>query len=192
LTKADAKRSLARTIRAGERTNTMAVLTGKKATEAQLTTRRMLDEISIQAKQSPRLRKNYNFHHSEGEICHRLLNAMEPGSYIQPHRHLDRNKDETLVVIRGKMGLILFDDHGNIEEKAVLELADHAMIVNIPHGKFHTWISFEERSIFFESKAGPFLPLTEEEKAFWAPKEGDASSAEYLASLKKQFESDKG
>jgi cupin fold WbuC family metalloprotein len=192
LTKADAKRGLARTIRAGGRTNTMAVLTGKKATEAQLTTRRMLDEISIQAKQSPRLRKNYNFHHSDGDICHRLLNAMEPGSYIQPHRHLDRNKDETLVVIRGKMGLILFDDHGNIEEKAVLELADHAMIVNIPHGKFHTWISFEERSIFFESKAGPFLPLTEEEKAFWAPKEGDASSAGYLASLKEQFESDKG
>jgi cupin fold WbuC family metalloprotein len=169
----------------------MAVLSGKKATETQWTTRRMLDEISLQAKQSPRLRKNYNFHHSDEDICHRLLNAMEPGSYIQPHRHLDRNKDETLVVIRGKMGLILFDDHGNIEEKVLLELADHAMIVNIPHGKFHTWISFEERSVFFESKAGPFLPLTEEEKAFWAPKEGDASSAAYLASLKKCFESDK-
>ena len=102
-----------------------------------------------------------------------------------------RNKDETLIVIRGKMGLILFDDHGNIEEKALLELADHAMMVNIPHGKFHTWISFEERSVFFESKAGPYLPLTEEEKAFWAPKEGDESSAGYLASLKKLFESDK-
>ena len=168
----------------------MAVLTEPKKTDTRFSTSRMLDEITLQAKQSHRLRKNHNFHHSDDDICHRLLNAMEPGSYIQPHRHLDKNKDETLVVIRGKMGLILFDDVGNIEEKALLELADHAMIVNIPHGKFHTWISFEERSVFFEAKAGPFLPLTEEEKASWAPKEGDASSAGYLASLKKRFESD--
>lgn len=169
----------------------MAILIEKKMTETQLITRQILDEISIQAKQSPRLRKNFNFHHSDEDICHRLLNAMEPGSYIQPHRHLDTNKDETLIVIRGKMGLIIFDDYGNLEEKALLELADHAMMVNIPHGKFHTWISFEERSVFFESKAGPFLPLTQKEKAFWAPKEGDDSSAGYLASLKKLFESDK-
>jgi cupin fold WbuC family metalloprotein len=160
-------------------------------TETLFITRQILDEISLQAKQSPRLRKNYNFHHSDEDICHRLLNAMEPGSYIQPHRHLDTNKDETLIVIRGKMGLILFDDHGSIQEKALLELTDHAMIVNIPHGTFHTWISFEEGSVFFESKAGPFLPLTREEKAFWAPKEGDSSSTRYLASLKKLFESDK-
>ena len=169
----------------------MAVITDKKKTETQWVTRQLLDEISGEAKQSPRLRKNFNFHHSDEDICHRLLNAMEPGSYIQPHRHLDTNKDETLIVIRGKMGLIIFDDHGYIEKKALLELADYAMIVNIPHGKFHTWISFEEQSIFFESKAGPYLPLTEEEKAFWAPPEGDESSAGYLASLKKLFESDK-
>lgn len=173
------------------RTNAMAVFTKKKMTEAQLITGQMLDEISIQAKQSPRLRKNYNFHHSDEDICQRLLNAIEPGSYIQPHRHLDKNKDETLIVIKGEMGLILFDDYGSIEKKALLGPAGHAMIVNIPHGKFHTWISFQERSVFFESKAGPFLPLTQEEKAFWAPKEGDESSAEYLASLKKLFESDK-
>jgi len=169
----------------------MAVIVEKKMTKTQLITNHILDEISLQAKQSSRLRKNYNFHHSDEDICHRLLNAMEPGSYIQPHRHLDANKDETLIVIRGKMGLIIFDDCGNIEEKALLEQTDHAMIVNIPHGIFHTWISFEERSVFFEAKAGPFIPLTREEKAFWAPKEGDESSAAYLTSLKKLFESDK-
>jgi cupin fold WbuC family metalloprotein len=170
----------------------MAALTDKKKAETPLITSQLLDEISLLAKQSPRLRKNYNFHHSDEDICHRLLNAMEPGSYIQPHRHLDANKDETLIVIRGKMGLILFDDHGNIARKALLELADHAMMVNIPHGQFHTWISFEERSIFFESKAGPYRPLNQEEKAQWAPSEGDESSVVYLESLKKLFESDKG
>lgn len=169
----------------------MAAFNEMKMTEIQLITSQTLDEISLQAKQSPRLRKNYNFHHSDQDVCHRLLNAMEPGSYIQPHRHLDTNKDETLIVIRGKMGLILFDNDGNIEEKALLKPDGHTMMVNIPHGKFHTWISLAEWSVFFESKAGPFLPLTQEEKAFWAPKEEDESSAGYLASLKKLFESDK-
>ncbi len=169
----------------------MAVFTEKKRSETQWITHQILDEISLQAKQSPRLRKNYNFHHSDEDICHRLLNAMEPGSYIQPHRHLDANKDETLIVIRGEMGLIIFDDDGNMEEKSLLKPGGHTMMVNIPHGKFHTWVSFTERSVFFESKAGPFLPLSQEEKAFWAPLEGDESSAGYLASLKKLFESDK-
>jgi hypothetical protein len=46
-----------------------------------------------------------------------------------------------------------------MEEKAVLQLVDHAMMINIPHGKFHTCISFEEQSVLFESKAGPFFTL---------------------------------
>jgi len=146
----------------------------------------------MQAKQSPRMRKNYNFHHSDEDICHRLLNAMEPGSYIQPHRHLDRNKDETLIAIRGKMGLVVFDDSGNIEAKAILEPAGRATVVNIPYGKFHTWISLKKQSVFFESKAGPFLPLTKEERASWAPAEEDKESAAYLASLEELFESEEG
>lgn len=147
-----------------------------------------LDRISSEAKQSPRLRKNYNFHVSDEDLCHRLLNAMEPNSYIQPHRHSDVNKDETLVVIRGKLGLIIFDDDGNMVDRALLEPAGSVMMVNIPHGTFHTWVSLEEQSVFFEAKAGPFIPLTQDEKANWAPKEGDAPATAYLRSLKKHFE----
>ena len=53
---------------------------------------------------------------------------MELDSYIQPHRHLDINKDETLAVTRGKMGLTIFDNDGTIEEKALLEPTDTVMI----------------------------------------------------------------
>lgn len=70
----------------------------------------------------------YPFHTSDGDICYRLLNAMELDSYIQPHRHLDINKDETLAVTRGKMGLTIFDNDGTIEEKALLEPTDTVMI----------------------------------------------------------------
>ena len=165
----------------------MDTLNERNLAKAEFISQRMLDQISLQAKQSPRLRKNYNFHTSDGDICHRLLNAMEPGSYIQPHRHSDINKDETLAVIRGKMGLIIFAEDGTIEEKALLEPTGTVMMANIPHGTFHTLISLDGPSVFFESKAGPFIPLTQDEKAPWAPQEGDESSTAYLGSLKKLF-----
>jgi cupin fold WbuC family metalloprotein len=165
----------------------MGTLNEQNLTKAEFISQQILDRLSLQAKQSPRLRKNYNFHASDGDICHRLLNAMQPDSYIQPHRHSDINKDETLAVIRGKMGLIIFDDDGTIREKALLEPMGTVMMANIPHGIFHTLVSLDGPSIFFESKAGPFIPLTQDEKAPWAPQEGDESSTEYLRSLKKLF-----
>jgi len=166
----------------------MGVANEKKLTKAEFITRETLDWISGQAKQSSRLRKNYNFHTSDGDVCHRLLNAMEPDSYIQPHRHLDSNKDETLVVIRGKMGVIMFNSDGAVAERVSLEPTGNIMMVNLPHGKFHTMISLEEGSVFFEAKAGPFVPLTRDERAPWAPEEGAESSSAYLASLKQLFE----
>lgn len=159
-----------------------------KTAGAEIIGRQKLDELSLLAEQSPRRRINYNLHRSDEAACHRLLNAMEPDSFIQPHRHLEREKDETLIVIRGEMGLILFDEQGNIKSKVLLEAAGNMMLVNIPHGTFHTWISLKEQSVFFEAKAGPYRPLTRAEKAPWAPGEGEESAAEYLASLKRLFE----
>ena len=51
----------------------------------------LLDETTARAKQSPRLRMNYNFHEELDDPVNRLLNAMEPGTYIRPHRHLKPN-----------------------------------------------------------------------------------------------------
>jgi cupin fold WbuC family metalloprotein len=146
-----------------------------------------LDEISLKAKASPRLRMNYNFHSSDHDLCHRLLNAMEPDSYIQPHRHLDINKDETLMLIRGKLGLIIFDDQGSVQAHTLIEPNGDNVIVNIPSGTYHTWLSLEEGSVFFEAKAGPYKPLAQDEKAPWSPEENTALSTQYLKDLKILF-----
>ena len=165
----------------------MDPLNERNSTKVEFVSQQMLDRLSLQAKQSPRLRKNYNFHTSDADTCHRLLNAMEPDSYIQPHRHLSSNKDESLVVLRGKIGLIIFADDGAIKEKVLLEPAGNVMMANIPHGTLHTLLSLDGPSVFFEAKAGPFIPVTQEEKAPWAPQESDAPAAEYLRSLKNLF-----
>jgi len=150
--------------------------------------RQLLDQVSLQARQAPRLRKNYNFHPSDDFPCHRLLNALEPGTYIRPHRHADPNKDESMVMVRGRMGVIAFDDGGNVMLTTTMSACGETVAVDIPHGLFHTIISLEPGSIFFESKSGPFLPLTSAELAHWAPAEGSAECAGYLVRLQALFQ----
>lgn len=143
----------------------------------------LLDEVSAEARLSPRLRKNRNFHASESDASHRLLNAIEPGSYIPPHRHLDSAKDESIIVLRGALGAVFFDEAGAVTQAALLSPCGEAVGLNIPSGAYHTVFALESGTVFFEAKAGPYEPLTAEEKAPWAPAEGDAGAAEYLGRL---------
>ena len=153
----------------------------------QIIDRDFLERVSSQAKASPRRRKNHNFHASESDTCNRLLNAIEPDSYIQPHCHNDATKDETLVAVRGRLGVIFFDERGAVTATAVLAPADESVGVNIPHGMYHTLMALEPGSVFFEAKAGPYTPLTSREKAPWAPAEGEPRASSYLAELKRLF-----
>jgi len=149
--------------------------------------RQLLDEISASAKDNPRYRKNWNIHPNDGFPAHRLLNAMEPESYIRPHRHLDPLKDETFMIVRGKLGILIFDDAGTVKEKVLLDAEGEIIGADIPSGQFHAAVSLENGTIFFEAKAGPYTPLQEDEKAFWAPEEGSAGADDYLAEMKAGF-----
>lgn len=153
----------------------------------QLIDRALLEEVSREARQSPRLRRNRNFHVHDEQPGHRLLNAVEPGSYIMPHRHLDPSKDETLVVLRGRMGLVIFDDAGSVIRRSLLGPGAEALGADLPHGTWHALVAFETGTIFFEAKAGPYRPLNDAEKAPWAPAEGAADAAAYLLQLERGF-----
>jgi cupin fold WbuC family metalloprotein len=146
-----------------------------------------LDQLSAEAAQNPRLRKNLNIHPSDDFCCHRLFNAVEPGSYIPPHRHIDPVKDETFVIIRGRLGVIMFDDGGRIVKTALLSEGGEVVAADIPHGAFHAAVSLETGTIFFEAKAGPYRPLTDQEKAHWAPQDGTPEAAVYREFLESLF-----
>lgn len=147
----------------------------------------LFDALSAEAKASPRRRKNHNFHGDDDHPAHRLLNAIEPGSYVAPHRHLDAQKDETMVVMRGSMGLVLFDDAGAVVRTVALGAGGAALGIDIAHGTWHTVLALESGTVFLEAKAGPYRPLTPEERAVWAPAEGDAAASAYLDRLTRLF-----
>lgn len=149
----------------------------------------LLDAVSAEAKASPRRRKNRNFHGADDEPAHRLLNAIEPGSYIAPHRHLDAFKDETMIVLRGRLGLVEFNDAGEVLRTAVLGAGGAAALgVDIPRGTWHTVFALEAGTVFLEAKAGPYRALTADERASWAPAENAAEAGGYLQRLTRLFE----
>ena len=120
----------------------------------------LLDTVSDQAKASPRLRMNHNFHQSLDDKCHRFLNAVEPGTEVPIHRH--PTKDETFVLLRGRVRLTTHNDDGCIIEDIVLCPEEGVYGVNIPKGVWHKVESLESGSCFFECKEGPFAPHEEE------------------------------
>jgi cupin fold WbuC family metalloprotein len=144
----------------------------------------LLDEVCAEAAASPRRRRNRNLHPRDDHPAHRLLNAMQPDSYIPPHRHLDPHKDETFVVLRGLLGLVLFDDAGEIVRSLTIGAGGAALGVDIGHGTWHTAIALAADTVFLEAKAGPYLPSAEAERASWAPAENTSAAAPYLAALK--------
>ena len=115
----------------------------------------LLDKITAQAKASPRLRMNYNFHQSLDDKCHRFLNAVEPGTEVPIHRH--PTKDESFVILRGKVRVTTHNDDGSIIDDNVLCPNEGKYGVNIPKGVWHKLESLEENSVIFESKEGPIV-----------------------------------
>ena len=115
----------------------------------------LLDSVSEKAKVSPRLRMNYNFHLSLDEKCHRFLNAVEPGTIVPVHKH--PTKDETFVILRGKVKVTTHSDDGAVIDSVLLCPDNGQYGVNIPKGVWHTLESLEAGSVIFECKEGPFV-----------------------------------
>ena len=117
--------------------------------------KKLLDEVSAQAQASPRLRMNFNFHQSLEDKCHRMLNAVEPGTDIPIHKHPD--KDESFVILRGKVRSTTYNDDGSVIDSVILSQDDGIYGVDIPKGVWHKLESLEPASVIFECKSGPFV-----------------------------------
>ncbi len=120
----------------------------------------LLNEVQGQAKASPRLRMNYNFHHSLDEPCHRFLNALEMGTEVPVHHH--PTKDETFILLRGRVRVSTFNDDGSVLESVVLSQESGHYGVDIPKNVWHNLECLESGSVIFEVKQGPFVPHEDE------------------------------
>ncbi len=144
-------------------------------------------EMADKAAQSPRGRQHHNFHEME-EPCHRMLVGLQPETYIPPHRHQAADKAETLIVLQGKLGLLIFNEAGGVVDKRILQAGGDCLGVDVPPGTFHGLVVLERDSLMFECKAGPYRPVSEGDVATWAPREGEPEVAAYQAWMRAQFD----
>ncbi len=142
-----------------------------------------IETISQKAKSSSRLRMNYNYHPQLDDLLQRMLNAMEPGTYIQPHKHQDPDKTEVFFCLRGKIAVVEFSNEGKIIDFIILDTQSGNYACEIPPRTWHTVISLEIGSVAYEIKNGPYNPIDDKNFASWAPKEGHESCAAYLQSV---------
>ena len=125
-------------------------------------TQALLDELTAQAKGSPRLRMNYDLRNSAEDGSQRMLNAIEPGSPLPIHRH--RMSSETVVCLRGRLVEEFYDDLEHICTETI-ELSPNGPVValNIPIGQWHTVRALESGTVILECKDGAYKPLGEED-----------------------------
>lgn len=121
----------------------------------------IIDKVSDEAKTSPRLRMNYNLHESFEDQVQRMFNALEPGTEIPIARH--PNSSETLIILRGKLRVLIFDDNKNVIEDVIIAPNTDNIGYHIPKGTWHTVQSLEQGTVCFETREGPYAPVAEED-----------------------------
>ncbi|OYT17358.1 MAG: hypothetical protein B7C24_03000 [Bacteroidetes bacterium 4572_77] len=140
-------------------------------------------DTTLKAKQSERSRMNYNFHPTLDDPIQRMLNALEPETYLPPHRHVNPHKVEIFLVLKGKVLVVEFDDNGSVIDHQVLDPLQGGYGCEIAAGVWHTLISLESGTVVYELKKGPFSAISEHNFATWAPKANDEKAKDYQLSL---------
>lgn len=143
---------------------------------------------SDKAKASARRRMNYNFHPRAEDTLQRMLNAMEPGTYIQPHKHENPDKTEAFFCLRGRLLVVEYDADGTIIDHIVLDHEKGDYGCEIPARTWHSIISLKPGSVAYEVKDGPYVPINDKDFASWAPAEGDPDCPHFIGKVLAQLQ----
>ncbi|TRX65762.1 WbuC family cupin fold metalloprotein [Carboxylicivirga sp. M1479] len=147
----------------------------------------LLKQLSDKAVKSVRKRTNYNFHKNDDDLLQRMLNGIEPNSYVQPHKHENPDKREAFIILKGQLLVILFNDDGSIKQSSILNREKGIFGIEIPPGRYHTIIALEPNTCVYEVKDGPYNPHNDKHFAPWAPSEDEHCTAlTYMKKLIKQ------
>lgn len=143
----------------------------------------LVNEVLEHARTNPRRRVIQPFHKSAEDPLHRMLNAVQPDSYVRPHRHLEPPKAEAWVVLRGALVFFTFEDDGRVRDCVHLAAGGEVFGVDLVPGVYHGFIALEPDTVIYEVKTGPYSEQTDKAFAPWAPEEGTPEAGEFMRAL---------
>jgi cupin fold WbuC family metalloprotein len=149
-------------------------------------TEEVLEQGCREARESPRRRMLLPLHRSQEAIVQRMLNFFQPGTYIQPHLHPLPHATETIQVLRGSLGFLIFNEDGSVKSQHVLR-ANGLGLIDIEGRVWHGFVTLEPDTVILEIKRGPYDGANDKVFAPWAPKENEPEAESYLARLGSRF-----
>lgn len=123
--------------------------------------RNVLDELTAKAKENPRLRMALDLRNSPEDLSQRMLNALEPGTVMPIHRH--HWSSETVVILRGKVRWLFYDENGVETESVLLDADGDVRCINVERDRWHSLECLQSGTVLLECKDGIYRPLTEDE-----------------------------
>lgn len=149
-----------------------------------------INDLMSKAEIHPRLRQASALKEASYNGVRPLLNAMLPGTYIQPHRHNPENADEYWFVLRGDIASFSFSEEGDVKDHKIVSSQNGFPLAFLPRGEYHTLVVVDKPAVILELTQGPYDALTYKEFAPWAPSESpedQEKAREYLRGLEAQL-----
>lgn len=109
---------------------------------------KIYDELTVKAKESPRLRFNLDLRNSSDDKSQRMLNALEPGTVMPIRRN--KNSSETCVYIRGHFEEYFYDETGKMTD--TIDMVLGGVVINTEKGQWHSLNCLESGTILLEAK----------------------------------------
>lgn len=141
-----------------------------------------MEEARSLSRKSPRRRAIVRYH-EHAESVQRMMNALEPESYVRPHQHSDPDKVEVFVVLSGRALVLQFDDTGRVTDYVAIAAAGPLRGVEIPPRTWHSVIALDPGTVLYEVIEGAFSPSTHKSYAPWAPAEGSREAQAFHEAL---------
>lgn len=142
-----------------------------------------LAELKAAAAAAPRRRSHATLHDDPADPVQRVVIALQPDTYVRPHRHGD-GVWEVFALLDGALAVLSFDADGTVQQRVELRPGGDR-IVQLPPGAWHSIVALAPQTLALEVKPGPYRPTTDKDFAAWAPAEGEAGAA----AMVRRFES---
>lgn len=143
----------------------------------------MIEQGLKASRESERKRIILPIHRHQGAKVQRMINFLQPDTYIRPHKHPLEHASESLVLIRGSIRFYTFDEEGNVLTTHEVNSKPAPGVLDIEPGIWHSFLVLEEDTLLFECKKGPYNPDTDKTFARWSPEEDSNKAADWIKTL---------
>lgn len=147
----------------------------------------MMAEGIAASRASARRRIILPIHRTQPAPVQRMLNFLQPGTYVKPHIHPGDGASESVVLLAGAIRYVLFDGAGTLTHTFVAKAGTASAVLDMEPDVWHSFIVLEPDTVIFECKKGPYSAMSDKDFAPWAPDEGTAEAEAWVAGMEARF-----